>query len=248
MTSQIDKGINSIAYNYLDLPEEIKFNSTYIVRNKVTGDEEIRNVRTNYIYRADGTKLRKEYTFFFNKGGGSERTATTDYLDGFQYTVDHLGKVTLEFVPTSEGYYDFKNKRYIYNYTDHLGNTRLSYFKNAGGSAEVLEENNYYPFGLKHEGYNGLAGNPSYQYNYNGKELQEETGMLDYGWRQYMPEIGRWNGIDQLAENYISTSTYAYVANNPVLRFDVDGRWFNEDGTIDKSGHTPWFRYWQAIL
>lgn len=233
ITSQIDKGINSISYNYLNLPEEIKFNSTYIVRNKVTGEDEIRNVRTNYIFRADGTKLRKEYTSFFK--GNSERTTTTDYLDGFQYTVNHLGTVTLEFVPNSEGYYDFKNKRYIYNYTDHLGNTRLSYFKNAGGSAEVLEENNYYPFGLKHEGYNALAGNSSYQYKYNGKELQNETGMLDYGWRQYMPEIGRWNGIDQLAEMYVSTSTYAYVANNPVLRFDVDGRWFKDDGTIDHS-------------
>ncbi|WP_265429380.1 hypothetical protein, partial [Chryseobacterium sp. YIM B08800] len=29
-----------------------------------------------------------------------------------------------------------------------------------------------------------------------------------------------------------------YVANNPVLRFDVDGRWFNDDGTIDTSGRT----------
>ncbi|SDM14510.1 hypothetical protein SAMN05216273_11486 [Chryseobacterium taihuense] len=35
--------------------------------------------------------------------------------------------------------------------------------------------------------------------------------------------------------------TYAYVANNPVMRFDVDGRWFNEDGTINTSGRTPNF-------
>ena len=75
---------------------------------------------------------------------------------------------------------------------------------------------------------------------YNGKELQE-TGMYSYGWRDYMPDIGRWNGIDQLAESYLSTSTYAYVANNPVLRFYVDGRWFNDDGTIDTSGRTPSF-------
>jgi len=222
MTSQIDKGINSIAYNYLDLPEEIKFSSTYIIRNKVTGEDEIRNVRTNYVFRADGTKLRKEYTSFFK--GGSERTTTTDYLDGFQYTVNHLGTVTLEFVPNSEGYYDFKNKRYIYNYADHLGNTRLSYFKNAGGSAEVLEENNYYPFGLKHEGYNALAGNSSYQYNYNGKELQEETGMYDYGARFYMPDLGRWGVADPLAEMYRRHSPYNYAVNNPIKFTDPDGR------------------------
>lgn len=46
----------------------------------------------------------------------------------------------------------------------------------------------YYPFELKHQGYNSssLAGNV-YQYKYNGKELQE-TGMYDYGVRMYMPD------------------------------------------------------------
>ncbi|WP_378104548.1 hypothetical protein, partial [Chryseobacterium sp. sg2396] len=62
----------------------------------------------------------------------------------------------------------------------------MSYFDN-GSNVEVLEENNYYPFGMKHEGYNGLAGNSSYQYKYNGKELQMESGMYDYGARMYMP-------------------------------------------------------------
>ncbi|WP_265429944.1 RHS repeat protein [Chryseobacterium sp. YIM B08800] len=123
---------------------------------------------------------------------------------------------------------------------DHLGSIRLSYAKRANGFPQVLEENNYYPFGLKHTGYNtGNMANSAFSYKYNGKELQSETGMVDYGWRQYMPEIGRWNGIDQLSENYTSTSTYAYVANNPIMRFDVDGRWFNDDGTIDTSGRTP---------
>lgn len=93
-----------------------------------------------------------------------------------------------------------KNK-YIYNYADHLGNTRLSYFKNVGSSAEALEENGYYPCGLKHEGYNALAENPSYQYKYNGKELQE-TGMYDYGARFYMPDIGRWGVIHQLLAKF----------------------------------------------
>ncbi len=59
--------------------------------------------------------------------------------------------------------------------------------------------------------------------------------MFDYGWRQYMPDLGRWNGIDQLAEAYSSTSTYAYVANNPISNTDPDGRWINEDGSIRPS-------------
>ncbi|MCQ9638183.1 hypothetical protein MP478_02190 [Chryseobacterium sp. WG14] len=63
----------------------------------------------------------------------------------------------------------------------------------------------------------------SYKSNkYNGKELQE-TGMYSYGWREYMPDIARWNGIDQLAESYYSHSPYAYVMNNPINLFDPNG-------------------------
>ncbi|SHK53897.1 RHS repeat-associated core domain-containing protein [Chryseobacterium polytrichastri] len=81
-----------------------------------------------------------------------------------------------------------------------------------------------------------------YNYKYNGKELQE-TGFYDYdGWRQYMPDLGRWNGMDQLSENYLSTSPYAYVANNSVKYADIDGRWFAEDGSIiNTSGQTYGF-------
>lgn len=109
----------------------------------------------------------------------------------------------------------------MYNYTDHLENTRLSYAKNGAGT-EIIEESNYYPFGLKHEGYNGLVGNPAYKYKYNGKELQE-TGMYDYGARMYMSDLGRW-GVDPLAEASRQYSAYNYVLNNPIRLIDPDGR------------------------
>ncbi len=48
--------------------------------------------------------------------------------------------------------------------------------------------------------------------------------MYDYGWRHYMPDIGRWNGIDQLSEMYAPISPYAYVTNNPINFIDPDGR------------------------
>ncbi|WP_373427990.1 RHS repeat domain-containing protein [Chryseobacterium sp. WLY505] len=109
----------------------------------------------------------------------------------------------------------------MYNYTDHLGNVRLSYAKNGAGT-EIIEESNYYPFGLKHEGYNGLTGNPLYQYKYNGKELQE-SGMYDYGARMYMPDIGRWGVVDPLAEKMTRHSPYNYAFDNPMRFIDPDG-------------------------
>ncbi|WP_306597670.1 MULTISPECIES: RHS repeat domain-containing protein [unclassified Chryseobacterium] len=140
-------------------------------------------------------------------------TETTDYLDGFQCT-----NSILKFFPTTEGYFNVETGKYVYNYTDHLGNVRLSYAKNGPGT-EIIEESNYYPFGLKHEGYNVLTGNPSYKYKYNGKELQE-SGMYDYGWRNYMPDVGRWTQLDPLVEN--TEDPYAY--NNPISLTDPDGR------------------------
>jgi len=165
---------------------------------------------TSYIYRADGTKAKKIFG-----------TTSTDYLDGFQYDNE-----VLKFFPTSEGFYNFERGEYVYHYTDHLGNIRLSYSAADGGGIAVLEESNYYPFGLKHQGYNdGSLLNDfgtNYHYKYNGKELQE-AGMYDYGARFYMPDIGRWSVVDPLAEKYSSISTFTYVANNPIIFVDPDG-------------------------
>jgi hypothetical protein len=65
------------------------------------------------------------------------------------------------FFPTAEGYVDNtvvngkNNYSYVYNYTDHLGNIRVSYgWDKNTGKLKILEENNYYAFGLKHKNYN----------------------------------------------------------------------------------------------
>jgi len=148
MKNHTDKGVLQIDYNFHNLPAKITFNQTYRIRNAVTGNLTNRNVTTNYTFKADGTKLRKVYKYggelFFG-----EVTIFTDYLDGFQYESQTASSpFILKFVPTAEGYYNFENNKYIYSYTDHLGNVRLSYTQNGSGP-EIIEENNFYPFGMK---------------------------------------------------------------------------------------------------
>jgi len=223
MKNHTDKGVLQIDYNFHNLPAKITFNQTYRVRNLVTGSLTNRNVTTNYTFKADGTKLRKVYKY----GGDlfvGEVSISIDYLDGFQYESQTASApFILKFVPTAEGYYNFENNKYIYSYTDHLGNVRLSYTQ-TGSGPEIIEENNFYPFGMKHEGYNALAGNPAYKYQYNGKELQQETGWSDYGARMYMSDIARWGVVDPLAETSRRFSPYNYALNNPVSFIDPDGR------------------------
>ncbi|MDR6528982.1 RHS repeat-associated protein [Chryseobacterium rhizosphaerae] len=221
MTKHLDKGIKNIKYNYLNLPNEIQASSTNVITSSSN--------TTLAIYRADGNKVKKTFTSIYNEGGITATSETeTDYLDSFQYATNKLtGSQVLQFVPTSEGYFNFVKNMYIYNYTDHLGNIRLSYMKNTAGEVQVIEANNYYPFGLKHEGYSTLSGNPTYKYKYNGKELQE-TGMYDYGARMYMPDLGRWGVVDPLAEKSRRWSPYSYAFNNPIRFIDPDGRQ-NED-------------------
>ncbi|SDQ40764.1 RHS repeat-associated core domain-containing protein [Chryseobacterium soldanellicola] len=230
MKDQKDKGILQIRYNYLNLPNYLQFDRQYFTRNQW------QNENVYNFYRADGIKLKKEHRYSEN---AMYTKKTTEYLDGFQYEeIQNVNLSTLKFVPTSEGYYNFENNKYIYNYTDHLGNIRLSYFNNGSG-AEVLEENNYYPFGLKHEGYNVLTGNPAYKYQYNGKELQQESGMYDYGARMYMPDLGRWGVVDPLAEKMPSWSPYAYAFDNPVRFGDPTGM-APDDFVQRKDGSIYW--------
>ena len=219
-----------ISYNHLNLPVTITFGNGDII---------------GYLYDATGTKLRK-------KVNSPNVILETDYLGGHQYLNERL-----QFFPTTEGYVrlvkgtgDIASYAYVFNYVDHLGNIRVSYGKEGRDSApKIIEENHYYPFGLKHKNYNvekykheldeelivlnPMNPNPpmvinttqGYNYKYNGKELQDELGLnvYDYGARNYDPAIGRWMNIDPLAENSRRWTLYNYAYNNPIFFIDPDG-------------------------
>jgi RHS repeat-associated protein len=199
-----NKDIENITYNYLNLPVTIKFATT---GNKIS-----------YLYNAAGTKIRKIVS--------TNSEIITDYMaGGFQYL-----ETKLNYFPHPEGYVTIVDDkfRYVYNYTDHLGNIRLSYSDaDANGtidSNEIMEENNYYPFGLKHEGYNSDVVLLS-DYKYNGQEFQDELGLnwYNYRHRNYDPAIGRFMGIDPISEQYFTLTNYQFAHNNPVWKIEIEG-------------------------
>ena len=84
-----------------------------------------------------------------------------------------------------------------------------------------MEENNYYPFGLKHKGYNNVVNstNPALKKKFAGEEFEDELGKntVAFQWRDYDPAIGRFNKIDRFAEKYADVSPYGFTKNNPIL-------------------------------
>ena len=208
LTADQNKGISSIAYNHLDLPDRITFtNGNYV----------------EIVYDASGNKLEKLYV----TSGGTTKTL---YINGFQYQDNQL-----QFFGNSEGYTykDGSSYRYAYIYTDHLGNNRLSYSDTNGNgtisTSEIFSKTDYYPFGLKHKGYNDVVssnGNSVAQkFGYNGKELNEELGLEwhDFGARNFDASLGRWMNLDPLAEKMRRHSPYNYAFNNPIFWVDPDG-------------------------
>ena len=67
---------------------------------------------------------------------------------------------------------------------------------------------------------NGTWNTP---YLFNGKELDEETGLYYYGARYLNPTNGMWLSVDPLFEDYKGVSPYAYCLANPVKHVDVEG-------------------------
>ena len=115
LRKDLNKGIALITYNHLNLPVYMDFRL---------------NKNITYIYNALDVKLIKRVS---TPRGQNE----TVYSNGFQYQ-----DTKLQHFPTAEGYVSVVEGKinYVYNYTDHLGNIRLSYGldTDAGGQLKIL--------------------------------------------------------------------------------------------------------------
>ncbi|MEM6526370.1 MAG: RHS repeat-associated core domain-containing protein [Bacteroidota bacterium] len=102
----------------------------------------------------------------------------------------------------------------------------------------VVQKVDYYPFGYEMAGGYQRVTAKENDYLFAGKERQDEleVGWYDFGARMYAPDIARWNGIDNSAENYVNQSPYHYSGNNPILFVDFDG---NDYGVkVDRGNKT----------
>ena len=207
MTEDKNRNIK-IQYNELNLPTLVTIGTNTV----------------RYQYDALGKKLKKTV----NNSINTHYCGEIIYSDNdMLYAANGEGQIVK----------DGSVHRYEYFMKDHLGNIRMTYSDlGANGTADKMQEDSYYPYGLKMPGftslYSGYSGN---KYLYNGKEIQDDIpgfGFYDYGARMYDPQIARYQVIDRFSEKHYPVSPYHYANNNPVYNIDINGDWF--------SGSTDW--------
>ncbi|WP_036891828.1 RHS repeat-associated core domain-containing protein, partial [Prevotella corporis] len=109
-----------------------------------------------------------------------------------------------------------KEETFFYH-SDHLGST--SYITD--DHANITQYDAYLPYGeLLVDEHSSSEDLP---YKFNGKELDEETGLYYYGARYMDPKISMWLGVDPLMEKYTNVSGYVFCHSNPIVRIDRDG-------------------------
>ena len=232
MTADGQRGITKIEYNHLDLPRKIIMGGTTV---EITYDATGRKWLEKTTTPTENTSRIYAGALTFAKDGGSYQLEAANVGDGRLVYDEEFREVYTE-----------------YHHKDHLGNVRLAFTDRnedqkvelLDDASEITQQNDYYPFGLRQEGgelvfHHEVGGN---RYRYNGKELNEDLGLYDYGARWYDPAIGRWGQIDPLAEKFTNWSPYNYVYNNPIAYIDPDGR----QGDL-ANGITIWFQKDESI-
>lgn len=199
-----------ISYNYFDLPFKVE----------PKGKNQILEI----LYDAAGNMLQKKVM------QNRSMVSKTDYMGAFFY------RNGTQIMNTENGKVKNLSTAPVYDYqlNDHLGNTRVVFSDRNGDfiidSSEVLQINNFYPYGMAMYGtWNDLnasvTGADKNHFLYNGMERFDDLDLdLDFTtFRTYDPSIGRWYQVDPKATILPNFTPYNSMANNPISFNDPNG-------------------------
>ena len=118
-----------------------------------------------------------------------------------------------------------KEETFFYH-SDHLGST--SYITDK--DANITQFDAYLPYGeLLVDEHTSSEEMP---YKFNGKELDQETGLYYYGARYMNPIASIWYGVDALMEKHPNLGGYVYSTSNPIKFVDTNGKdWIRHNHT-----------------
>lgn len=193
LTKDTGRGISAMTYNCLNLPSSVTLQDGNGI---------------NYIYSADGEKLKETVTSQGGTQNATEYSGNLIFKNG-----------ALQMMLTQTGYVTFSGSTPTYHYyqKDYLGNNRV--VMRANGTVEQV--NTYYPFG---ESISFLSSGADIQpFKLSGKPFETQTSSYDFGARYYAPAITSWTTPDPLAHKYPRLSPYVFCADNPVMYVDPSG-------------------------
>lgn len=213
LVSDLDRGISTVKYNILNLPDTIQFSNGCMIIN---------------LYDAAGRKYKSlSYTVPHTATSPQHEVTHLPYgIDTAWYCVkEYAGNIERIYTPidtticihNSIGYYT--DSTYYHYVKDHLGNV-CAVVNSVADTA--VQATLYYASGVPMSFSTGRDKQP---YLYNGKEFVEAHGLntYDYGFRGYYTTIGRFTTIDPLAEQTPWQSPYSYAGNHFVNAIDWMG-------------------------
>lgn len=116
----------------------------------------------------------------------------------------------------------------------------------------LVQEQSYYPFGLQMAGISDKALLKQVvpeKFN-GGIELEEDYGLSYYNtfYRKYDPQIGRFSGVDILAEHTFGINPYQFGFNNPLQFNDPTGALTQAelDAVLNALFDSPYGGTWSA--
>ncbi|MBX8602796.1 hypothetical protein K5D40_11175 [Pseudomonas cichorii] len=196
------------------------------------------NDNEQYVYEGQGQRCRK-----INSTQTSSRTLNSEvrYLPGLEIRTTADGEI-LHVITLQAGRSNVRvlhwqagqpsgiaNDQVRYSLDDHLGSSTLELDQQGG----LISQEGYYPFGGTAWWAARSAVEAKYKtVRYSGKEL-DASGLYYYGFRYYAPWLQRWINPDP-AGDIDGLNLYQMLGNNPVSRFDLDGR-MDSSGAPDRT-------------
>lgn len=189
------------------------------------------NDSETYLYDGDRERVRKIRSI---QTGARTLIAEVRYYPGLELRLDNRTGERLQVI-TADGLRVLRwegspfrpvNIQYRYQHADHLRSVGLE----TAHDGAMISRETFHPFGTSA----WQDGEFSYKYvRYAGKEL-DETKLVYFGLRYYIPWLQHWLNPDPKGM-IDGLNLYRMVANSPVTFFDSDGGGKTEAGELNSS-------------
>ena len=110
---------------------------------------------------------------------------------------------------------------YVYFYDE---NGNAGQVMNIADCMSAWAKYEYDPYGNLTASYESAWVSSPLTFRFSTKYLDTETGLYYFGYRYYLPRLGRWINRDPISEEG-GVNLYGYVGNGPIDGVDPDGLW-----------------------